>query len=103
VPNFLRYDVYPVESFTQFSAFYDFGAATAAYVEALGRAGDSLVRSVAYAFIGATLLTVLGFFTGYLIQTKALRCWWSIDSITIFLFALPGTVIGIGVIGLWNT
>ncbi|MCP4707990.1 MAG: iron ABC transporter permease, partial [Planctomycetes bacterium] len=30
VPNFLRYNVYPVETFTQFAAFYDFGAATAA-------------------------------------------------------------------------
>ncbi len=32
VPAFLRYDVFPVESFTQFSAFYDFGRATAAAV-----------------------------------------------------------------------
>jgi ABC-type Fe3+ transport system permease subunit len=29
-PQFLRYAVFPVESFTQFSAFYNFGAATAA-------------------------------------------------------------------------
>ena len=178
VPNFLRYDVFPLESFTQFSAFYNFRAATAAavplaavtlilllaeaaflrertyqlrpfpeldllpqiglgthrkwlfvlvsltglvivivpiivlivqsggteaYIEALARAGDSLLRSIMYAFVGATLLTLLGFFTAYLIQTKALRCWRSVDSITIFLFALPSTVIGIGLIGLWNT
>ncbi len=178
VPNFLRYDVFPVESFTQFSAFYNFKAATAAavplaaitmvlllvegvflrdrtyqlrpspgldgqaliglgarrrgllllvaiiglvvvfvpvvvlviqsagltaYVEALSRAGDSLLRSLIYAVIGASLLTVLGFFTGYLIQTKAFRFWRSVDSMTIFLFALPSTVIGIGLITLWNT
>ena len=178
VPNFLRYDVFPVESFTQFSAFYNFKAATAAavplaavtlilllaeaaflrertyqlrpspeldrlpliglgtrriwlfvlvavtglvivivpvlvlivqsggteaYIEAVHRAGDSLLRSIMYAFIGATLLTLLGFFTGYLIQTKGLRYWRSVDSITIFLFALPSTVIGIGLISLWNT
>lgn len=178
VPNFLRYNVFPVETFTQFSAFYNFRAATAAalplvavtlillsaeaaflrdrtyqlrpspeierlplirlgahrkwlfvsvataglvivivpvvvlviqsagmdaYAEALNRAGDSLLRSLAYAVIGATLLVVLGFVTGYLIQTKALKCWRSIDSLTIFLFALPGTVIGIGLISLWNT
>jgi iron(III) transport system permease protein len=30
VPMFLRYDVYPVEILTQFAAFYDFDAATAA-------------------------------------------------------------------------
>jgi len=178
VPNFLRYDVFPVESFTQFSAFYNFKAATAAavplaavmlilllaeaaflrertyqlrpspelerlpliglgahrkwlfvsvaitglvivivpivvlviqsagidaYAEALNRAGASLLRSLTYAVIGATLLTFLGFFTGYLIQTKALRCWRSVDSLTILLFALPSTVIGIGLISLWNT
>jgi len=178
VPNFLRYDVFPVESFTQFSAFYNFKAATAAavplaavtlivllaeaaflrertyqlrpspgldhlpliglgewrkwlfvpvavsgfaivivpiivlviqsagieaYTQALERAGASLLRSLAYAAIGATLLTFLGFFTGYLIQTKALRLWRSVDSLTIFLFALPSTVIGIGLISLWNT
>ena len=178
VPNFLRYDVFPVESFTQFSAFYNFKAATAAavplaavtlilllveaaflrektyqlrpspeverqpliglgahrkwlfasvavtglvivivpivvlviqsagmnaYAEALNRAGDSLLRSFVYAVIGATLLTVLGFFTGYLIQTRALKFWRSVDSVTIFLFALPSTVIGIGLISLWNT
>ena len=178
VPNFLRYDVFPVESFTQFSAFYNFKAATAAavplaavtlillfaeamflrertyqlrpspeierlplielgthrkwlsglvattgfvivivpvvvliiqsagmdaYTEALNRAGNSLLRSLVYAVIGATLLTFLGFFTGYLIQTKAIKLWRSVDSLTIFLFALPSTVIGIGLISLWNT
>ena len=178
VPNFLRYAVFPVESFTQFSAFYNFKTATAAavplaavtiilllaeavflrektyqifpssdsnrlprielgarrkwllpvvsvfgfviviiplialfiqsadisfYAEALNRAGDSLLRSLAYAVIGATLLTLIGFFTGYLIQAKTLRYWRSVDSLTIFLFALPSTVIGIGLISLWNT
>jgi len=178
VPNFLRYDVFPVESFTRFSAFYDFKAATAtavpvvavmlilllaeaaflrdrtyqlapspemgglllirlgghgkwlfplvamagfiivmapilvlviqsagmdAYVEALKRAGDSLLRSFIYALMGATLLTFFGFFTGYLIQTKALRAWRSVDSLTILLLTLPSTVIGIGLMSLWNT
>lgn len=178
VPNFLRYDVFPVESFVQFSAFYDFRAATAAavplaaitlilllaeavflrdktyelhpsadagqrreielgtrrrawfvlvavaavalvvlplvvllvqsaglhaYTEALSRAGASLMRSLIYAVIGATLLTFLGFFTGYLVHTKALRVWRTVDSLTIFVFALPSTVVGIGLISLWNT
>ncbi len=174
VPNFLRYGVFSVESFTQFSAFYDFKAATAAalplagvtaimlllegrflrektyrirpaageplvielgpwrwrvwglvallataivivpiavlalrsagaYAEALDRAWDSLLRSLAYAAAGASLLAAVGFFTGYLIQTHALRCWRWVDSMTVFLLALPSTVIGIGLIGLWNT
>ncbi len=178
VPTFLRYDVFPVESFVQFSAFYDFQAATAAaapmagvtlvlllmeaaslrgragqlrlsglerglpriglgagrmawaaataglavalvlvpigalvaqsaevaaYQEALRHAGDSLLRSLVYAGIGATLLTAIGFLTGYLVQTRALAVWRAVDSMTLFLFALPGTVIGIGLISLWNT
>jgi len=74
-----------------------------AYAEAMNRAGGSLLRSLLYAAIGATLLAVFGFFTGYLIQTKAFRCWRSVDSSTIFLLALPSTVIGIGLISLWNT
>lgn len=177
VPMFLRYDVFPVESFTQFSAFYNFGAATAtaiplalvtfivlrvetmflrektyqlrpapgeehalliklgnsrwwlftlvgllclifivlpflvlviqstsvsAYVEALAKAGDSLLRSLIYAVIGASVLTILGFFLGYLIHTRAFSFWRTVDSLTIFLFALPSTVIGIGLISLWN-
>ena len=178
VPNYLRYAVFPVESFTLFSAFYNFEAATATavplvaltlvllvaearflrertyqlrplaeaerlppiqlgrhrrgwlagvflagillvvvpiatlavqsagmdtYAEAFEKAGDSLVRSLLYAVAGATLLSLLGFFTGYLIHTKAFRFWPTVDSATIFLFALPGTVIGIGLISLWNT
>ena len=177
VPGFLRYDVYAVESFTRFSAFYDarsavvmaiplmlapaillgveafllrdktawmrpdpkiaqsmvaplgafrwaflaavilLGLATvvlpvtalavqssglAVYREAIDRAGDSLFRGVLYAGAGATLLTVFGFFIGYLIQTRALRSWRLIDTATIFLFALPGAVMGMGLITGWN-
>jgi len=178
VPGYLRYAVFPVESFTQFSAFYNFEAATAAaiplalvtlillaleavflrektyqlhpfaaserlppvplgryrawlfvavallalvlvvvpllglllqaggpgtYVDALQRAGDALWRSVLYAVIGASVLSVIGFFIGYLVHTRALTYWRSIDTLTLFLFALPATVTGIGLIGLWNT
>ncbi len=177
VPAFLRYDVYPLEIFTQFAAFYDLGAATAAavplavitflvlvaeriflrkktyevklasagngtlvirlgrirnrclvfvgalcffivilpvlvlilqsmsfdaYVQAITRAGDSLLASLTYAVVGASALSVLGFLCGYLIHTKALSFWQSLDSMTIFLFALPSTLIGIGLILLWN-
>ncbi len=177
VPMFLRYDVFPVESFMRFSAFFDFGAATAAavplailslvllagewvvfrntarplqsgptgetipqiylgrvrvplfccvsvlcaflialpifalllrsgslaaYREAWTRAGDSLLRSLLYAGIGATLLTAVGFLLGYLIHTRAFRWWRVVDMFTLFSFALPGTVLGIGLVSLWN-
>lgn len=177
VPMFLRLDVLPVESFIQFSAFYNFGAGAAAaiplviitflafilerkflrektyqirpvpgeeqalliklgsskwwiftsigffclaiiilplivlviksasfsaYGEAIARGGDSIIRSIYYAIIGASGLTVIGFFLGYLVHAREFRFWRSIDSLTIFLFALPSAVIGIGLISLWN-
>jgi len=74
-----------------------------AYEEAMQRAAGSLQRSVVYAAAGATLLAMLGFLTGYLVQTKAARYWRAVDTLTLFLFALPGAVIGIGLIKLWNT
>ena len=177
VPMFLRYPVFPVETLTQFSAFYDFGAAAAAatpllavtllvlalervylrektyrlrpttpgrrmlviplgrwrvpallavsllaaatvalpllalvvsslspfaYLEAWSKAADSLGRSLVFAGVGATLLTVIGFFCGYLIHHRALRLWRAVDTLTLLLFTLPGTVIGVGLIALWN-
>jgi iron(III) transport system permease protein len=54
------------------------------------------------AAVGATALTVLGFFVGYLIHTRALPVWRAVDGGTVLLFALPGTVIGVGLIALWN-
>ena len=177
VPMFLRYPVFPVETLTQFSAFYDFGAAAAAatpllgitlavlalerfwlrektyrlrpitsgtrmllvslghwrfpallavglmvaatvalpllalvtsslspfaYLEAWDKAADSLGRSLVFAFLGASLLMMFGFFCGYLIHHRALRFWRTVDTVTLLLFTLPGTVIGVGLIALWN-
>jgi iron(III) transport system permease protein len=177
VPTYLRYPVYPVETLTQFAAFYDFSAATAAampllvivlgvlalepvvlrnrtmdlraaslgtarhqielgpwrvpllglvlvycvttvalplsvlvaqswvpaaYAEAFARSGGSILRSLVFAAAGATLLTLLGFVLGYLVHHRALPIWRGIDALALFLFTLPGTVIGIGLISLWN-
>ena len=178
VPMYLRYNVYAVESFTQFSAFYNFEAATAAaiplvlfaalltvaenrylrnriaiprhfaqkneflritlgrnrwsvltgmaclaaifvampigslllqaggidsYLRALHVAGDALLRSFFYAFVGASVLTFFGFFTGYLFLKKPFYAARTIDPLLLFLFTLPGTVIGIALITFWNT
>ena len=178
VPTSLRYRVYPVETLTQFAAFYDFSAATAAavpllvvtlailafeyamlrsrvselrtvtfaviqtqillgrwripllaivlvwavvsvvlplavlitqswsvsaYADAFARAGGSILRSLVFAVVGASLLMLLGFFCGYLIHNRRLPVWRSVDALTLLLFTLPGTVIGIGLISLWNT
>ncbi|MEQ1887491.1 MAG: ABC transporter permease subunit, partial [Bryobacteraceae bacterium] len=175
-PAFLRLSVFPVASFTQSSAFYNFGAATAAAIpliavviaglliarrvlqnkeysfrwavhqnptriplgrntpliffavtllavvlvglpiagvvwrgasvaamsDAVQRAGASALRSIIYAAIASSLLCVLGFFLAYVTHRRALAAWWSLDALTLFLFTLPGTIIGIGLITLWN-
>ena len=176
VPMYLRFPVYPVETLTQFAAFYDFRAANVAasplflltliilglqtglhrrvlqlgrrtpsaemalialgrwrgpalalllalaivlvvlpigalvlqshsletYGAALARAGESVLRSVAFAAIAATLLTAFGFFWGYLVERRTLSIWWINEWLALLLLALPGSVIGIGLIGLWN-
>lgn len=177
VPTYLRTDVFPTESFTQFAAAYRFSTATAlamplmllallvlgaeswiiprrfaslrpffterdrqriplgrsrwpiagllfgisvvlvvlpvgvlvedamapgALAAAWQRAGDATLRSLAWAAIGATMLTILGFLLGYLVQRRVLGIWRFADQLSLFLFATPGTVLGIGLVALWN-
>ena len=73
------------------------------YIDAFNAAGESIYRSLFLAASAATVLVFFGFFTGYMIHKKALKIWRLTDAATIFLFALPGTVIGIGLISMWNT
>ncbi len=73
-----------------------------AFAEAYARASDSVLRSVIFGAIGASLLTLLGFLCGYLVHNRAPAYWRSVDALALFLFTLPGTVIGIGLISLWN-
>lgn len=175
-PAFLRVEVFPVASFTQSSAFYNSGAATAAAMpllavvlaglfvaekvlygrqyafrwgsrddaprillgrkryaafaltvalavifaltpllglvlrglspsvlsDAIERAGSSTFRSVVYAAITATVLSVIGLFLGYIIDRRSLTTWRLLDASALFLFTLPGSVVGIGMIALWN-
>lgn len=177
VPMFLRYPVFPVETLTQFAAFQDFGAATAAaapllvvaavlvvlerthlrervyrltartpgaryavvplqrlaapvllapllavgavvllplgalvgaslapgaWARAWAAGADALSRSLLLGAVGATLLAALGFLSGYMIRYRALGSWRALDTLTLLLFVLPGTVIGVGLIALWN-
>lgn len=77
-------------------------AVPGAYSDAWVRGWDALMRSVGYAAGGATLLTLIGFPLGYLVQRRVLPAWRAVDSLTILLFVLPSTVMGIGLITLWN-
>lgn len=78
------------------------GSSAAALSEAIERGASSAVHSVLYATAAATLVTGVGFFLAYLIQRRALIGWRWLDALGLFLFTLPGTIIGIGLISLWN-
>ncbi len=73
-----------------------------AYDEAWSRGAGSLGRSLMFASIGATCLAGIGFFCAYFQRHRALRLWRAMDSMTLLSFALPGAVIGVGLIALWN-
>jgi iron(III) transport system permease protein len=71
-----------------------------AYREALVLAGGSYLRSLAYSAAGATLVLVLGFLVAHGLAWRSLPRWsgW----LPLLLFALPGPVLGIGLIALWG-
>jgi len=176
VPLFLRYDVFTVQVFTQFAAFYDYRAAVifsipllmlilvmllverfslrdqffgvvgrkarseasaplgrfripisglvftfaslavllpicalfitsrsfSSYLEAISGSGQSITNSLLDAALAATAITVLGFFLAYLVERSRRTRRNGIDSLLILLFAVPGTVLGVGLILLWN-
>jgi iron(III) transport system permease protein len=68
--------------------------------DALQRAGASVVRSVIYSATAATILMTLGFLLGHLTRDRGQRL---VNFLTLALFAIPGTVLSIGLVRLWNT
>ena len=176
VPMLLHYDVFSVESFTRFSAFYDIHSATVAalplaiaamilagsesilsrkrsvqlsartlrhdaliislkhpfmstamassivffttllplgaIVATVGRwdawmegwqlGVDALGRSLALASVGASFVLFFGYFIGYAFARRVILGIALVDLAAFFLFALPGTVLGIALIALFN-
>ena len=74
----------------------------ATYLEALHSAGDSLWRGVALAVVGGALLAGLGFVLAMLVRERPGGAGTAVDAAALFLFAVPGTVMGVGLIVLWN-
>jgi iron(III) transport system permease protein len=74
----------------------------AAMHQALQRAGASIVRSVTYSAVAATILTALGFLLGDAMLSRR-RQRRSVNLLTLGLFAIPGSVLSIGLVRLWNT
>ncbi len=173
VATFLRYDIFPIQSFIQFSAFYDFNTATIytmplivivffiliaqyrwmplgnsikifnnsillikikkeyltlsllipfiilmtllplwgilqkselkVFVETITSSLPMLLRSTLYASIGATLLVTFGFFSAYIIYYRTSKLASFLNAMLLFFFVLSSVVLGIGLIGFWNT
>ena len=173
VPQFLHYDTFVIESFTQFSAFYDFKTATvyamplvimvfvvlwgmqgvlsktryrdsshkkmlmiplgkmhlvlflgvvlfvavivglplaglvvqstlSSFTHAVSEAFPVINNTLIYGAMGATLLTLFGFLSAYVIVYRTTRLWSLFEKSVLLMFMLSSTVIGIGLILFWN-
>ncbi|MDQ3258316.1 MAG: ABC transporter permease subunit, partial [Acidobacteriota bacterium] len=69
---------------------------------ALGTSGDAIFNSISLAAIGATLVVLLAHFLGYARARSDARLRGLVDLLYIVIFAVPSTVVGVGLIGLWN-
>jgi iron(III) transport system permease protein len=82
------------------SALFADAFSPAAMHEAMQRAWVSVVRSVMYSAVAATILMALGFLLGHFMRGGRQRV---LSAFTLALFAIPGTVLSIGLVRLWNT
>ncbi len=65
--------------------------------------GSAVMNSIVLSSVGATLAVALAVLPGY--ARARMKSHWGgklVDLLFITLFAVPGTVVGIGLIGLWN-
>jgi iron(III) transport system permease protein len=72
------------------------------YIDAFLIAKMSLYRSLLYAFFGASLITFFGFFIAYTIRNSLFRSAYFLDIISIVLFGIPGTILGVALIQFYN-
>jgi iron(III) transport system permease protein len=73
------------------------------FASALEGSGDAVTNSIVLSAIGATLAVALALLPGYArARAKSRRGGHLADLLFIALFAVPGTVVGVGLIGLWN-
>lgn len=72
------------------------------FAVAAGSAYKAIVNSLTLATIGATLVCALAVILGYARARTNGRWGWMADVALIVMFAVPSTIIGVGIIGLWN-
>src|SRR5205823_14942692 len=82
------------------SALFADAFSPAAMHQAMQRAGASVVRSVMYSAVAAATLMALGFLLGHAMRSGQQRI---LNFLTLALFAIPGTLLSIGLVRLWNT
>jgi iron(III) transport system permease protein len=76
------------------------GGGRSAYVDAVSV--NALRHSVVWSAAGASLVVLIGAVLGCWRRTAAPRFVYVADALWVALFAVPATVIGIGIIALWN-
>ena len=69
---------------------------------ALGTSGDAIFNGLYLSTIGATLTCALAVLLGYGRARSGARLRGLVDLLLIVIFAVPSTVVGVGLIGLWN-
>jgi iron(III) transport system permease protein len=69
---------------------------------AFGGAGDAIANSLILATVGATAVVSVAFWIGYARARAWPRLGQVADVLFVVVFAVPSTVIGVGLIGLWN-
>jgi iron(III) transport system permease protein len=69
---------------------------------ALGESGDAMTNSLMISTVAATLIVALAVFLGYARARAGTRMRLLADLSFILVFAAPSTVVGVGLIGLWN-
>ncbi len=65
-------------------------------------AQDSMLRSMVYSGVSASLMVVIGFLVAYMTRYKIIRFAGLVDSTTLLLLILPATLTGIGLTMMWN-
>ena len=68
----------------------------------LGGSGTAIRNSLGLSAIGATLVVAVAVWLGYARSRTSRRIGHSFDVMCVVLFAVPSTVVGVALIGLWN-
>jgi iron(III) transport system permease protein len=64
--------------------------------------GRAIVKSLVLATIGATAVVIVATWLGYARARAGARVGRAADALFIVVFAVPSTIVGVGLIGLWN-